>query len=38
VKRELFTYAEGSHTVCPFKGQADYWHLTAVDPGERLIG
>jgi acyl-CoA thioesterase-2 len=24
----------GTHTVCPFKGQADYWTLTATDPPE----
>jgi acyl-CoA thioesterase-2 len=21
------------HTICPFKGEADYWSLTAADPG-----
>jgi uncharacterized protein (DUF427 family)/acyl-CoA thioesterase len=34
VRWEHFTSAEGVHTVCPFKGQADYWDLTAVDPVE----
>jgi acyl-CoA thioesterase II len=34
---EHFTFAEGVHTVCPFKGQADYWDLTAVDPVESGI-
>jgi uncharacterized protein (DUF427 family)/acyl-CoA thioesterase len=34
VRWEHFTFAEGVHTVCPFKGQADYWDLTAVDPIE----
>lgn len=26
-----------AHTVCPFKGQADYWHLTAGDSGEEPV-
>lgn len=29
--------ASVAHTVCPFKGQADYWHLTAVDPPEKNV-
>ena len=24
-----------AHTVCPFKGQASYWHLVAADPVEK---
>jgi acyl-CoA thioesterase II len=31
---EHFEVAPGMHTICPFKGQADYWNLTAVDPVE----
>jgi acyl-CoA thioesterase II len=34
---EHFTFADGVHTVCPFKGRADYWDLTAVDPSETAI-
>jgi acyl-CoA thioesterase II len=34
VRWEHFEVAEGIHTVCPFKGMADYWNLTAVDPVE----
>lgn len=34
---EHFEVAEGAHTVCPFKGMADYWTLTAVDPPETNI-
>ncbi len=26
-----------AHTVCPFKGLADYWHLTASEPGEEPV-
>ncbi len=26
-----------AHTICPFKGQADYWTLTAVDPPEANV-
>lgn len=26
-----------AHTVCPFKGQADYWHLTATEPVEQNV-
>jgi acyl-CoA thioesterase II len=29
VNWDLFTFADGVHTICPFKGQADYWNLTA---------
>jgi len=36
VKWELFE-ANDDHTVCPFKGVADYWSLTAVDPPEKNI-
>jgi acyl-CoA thioesterase-2 len=25
--------ANDHHTICPFKGEADYWSLTATDPG-----
>lgn len=25
------------HTICPFKGEADYWHLTATDPPEQNV-
>ena len=31
VRLDLFE-ASDHHTVCPFKGQADYWTLTAADP------
>ena len=34
VRWEHFQVAEDAHTVCPFKGLADYWNLTAVDPVE----
>ena len=37
VKWEHFTFSEGIHTICPFKGEADYWDLTAVDPVETNI-
>jgi acyl-CoA thioesterase II len=33
VRWELFERTE-HHTVCPFKGEADYWTLTASDPPE----
>ena len=33
---ELFTPTE-NFTICPFKGQATYWSLTAVDPVEKDI-
>ncbi|MDQ1431863.1 MAG: acyl-CoA thioesterase [Actinomycetota bacterium] len=26
-----------AHTVCPFKGQADYWTLSAADPEEKNV-
>jgi uncharacterized protein (DUF427 family)/acyl-CoA thioesterase len=29
--------ANDDHTICPFKGEADYWSLTAVDPPEKNI-
>ncbi len=32
-----FTVAEGAHTICPFKGVADYWDLTAADPVESTV-
>src|ERR1700691_4872101 len=31
---EHFEVAPDMHTICPFKGQADYWNLTVVDPVE----
>ncbi len=31
VRLELFE-ATDHHTICPFKGEADYWSLTASDP------
>jgi acyl-CoA thioesterase II len=31
VRLDLFE-ANDHHTVCPFKGEADYWTLTATDP------
>lgn len=37
VRWDYFSLAEGVHTVCPFKGQADYWHLSAVSPAETNI-
>jgi acyl-CoA thioesterase-2 len=37
VRWEHFEAADGVHTVCPFKGVADYWNLTAVDPVELNI-
>lgn len=37
VRWEHFEVADGMHTVCPFKGQADYWHLTAADPAETNV-
>lgn len=36
VRWELFT-ATDHHTRCPFKGEADYWSLTAVDPVEQNL-
>lgn len=37
VRWEHLRYSEGAHTICPFKGQADYWDLAAVDPEETNI-
>lgn len=37
VNWDHLTISEGIHTVCPFKGQADYTDLTAVDPPETNI-
>lgn len=34
IRWEHFQVAEGMHTVCPFKGMADYWDLTAIEPAE----
>ncbi|HLN15635.1 MAG TPA: DUF427 domain-containing protein [Acidimicrobiales bacterium] len=31
VKAELLTTTD-HHTICPFKGEADYWSVTATDP------
>ncbi|MGV0794897.1 DUF427 domain-containing protein [Mycolicibacterium sp. XJ1819] len=31
VRWELLTPSD-THTVCPFKGEASYWHLNTVDP------
>jgi uncharacterized protein (DUF427 family)/acyl-CoA thioesterase len=36
VRWDLFQ-ATDHHTTCPFKGQADYWSLTAVDPAEENV-
>jgi uncharacterized protein (DUF427 family) len=36
VRWDLFQ-ATDHHTICPFKGQADYWSLTAVDPAEENV-
>ncbi|MEX1006413.1 MAG: DUF427 domain-containing protein [Acidimicrobiia bacterium] len=36
VRWELFTPTD-RHTVCPFKGEADYWTLTASDPPEENL-
>src|SRR5262249_7244212 len=36
VRWEHFTPTE-HHTVCPFKGEADYWTLTASDPHEENV-
>src|SRR3979411_2396127 len=33
---EHFTES-AAHTVCPFKGQADYWTLTAAEPEEKNV-
>ncbi len=37
VRWEHFEVAEDMHTVCPFKGMADYWNLTAADPVEKNL-
>jgi acyl-CoA thioesterase-2 len=37
VRWDLFEVAEATHTICPFKGQADYWNLIAVDPVEKNL-
>jgi acyl-CoA thioesterase II len=34
VQWQHFEVADGMHTVCPFKGMADYWNLTNADPVE----
>jgi len=36
VRWELFT-ATDHHSICPFKGEADYWSLTAIGPVEENI-
>jgi len=36
VQWELFE-ATQHHTICPFKGQADYWSLVATDPVEENV-
>jgi uncharacterized protein (DUF427 family)/acyl-CoA thioesterase len=36
VNWEHFTPTE-LHTVCPFKGEADYWTLSAVEPAEENV-
>ncbi|HEY7106020.1 MAG TPA: DUF427 domain-containing protein [Acidimicrobiia bacterium] len=36
VRWDLFTPTD-HHTVCPFKGQADYWTLHAADPPEENV-
>ena len=36
VKLELFE-TNDHHTICPFKGEADYWTLTASDPAAEDI-
>jgi uncharacterized protein (DUF427 family) len=36
VRWELFE-ATQHHTVCPYKGQADYWSLVAADPVEENV-
>lgn len=32
-----FTSATDVHTACPFKGEADYWNLTSVQPMEERL-
>ena len=36
VRWELFEKTD-HHTLCPFKGQADYWSLTGADPVEENV-
>ena len=36
VRFELFTESD-KHTICPFKGEASYWSLTATDPPEDMV-
>jgi uncharacterized protein (DUF427 family)/acyl-CoA thioesterase len=36
VNWEYFTES-AAHTVCPFKGQADYWTLSSVEPEEKNV-
>ncbi|MBL7491428.1 DUF427 domain-containing protein [Frankia sp. AgB1.9] len=34
VRWDLFAHADGVYTICPFKGEAEYWDLIAVEPAE----
>jgi uncharacterized protein (DUF427 family)/acyl-CoA thioesterase len=36
VRFELFE-ANDHHSICPFKGEADYWTLTAADPAQEDV-
>jgi acyl-CoA thioesterase-2 len=36
VRFDLFE-ANDHHSICPFKGEADYWTLTAVDPAQEDV-
>lgn len=36
VRWDLFAPTD-HHTICPFKGEADYWTLTAADPPEENV-
>ena len=36
VHLDLFTESD-KHTICPFKGEASYWSLTASDPPEDMV-
>lgn len=36
VRFDLFE-ANDHHTICPFKGEADYWTLTATDPAQEDV-
>ncbi len=36
VRFDLFE-ANDHHTICPFKGEADYWTLTAADPADEDV-